>query len=291
MKGHITEYLKYLEKQKGYSKETIRAYRVDLEEFFKFSGSELTPSILRAYILNLKKKRLKPTTIMRKLSTIKSFLKFLAKRGIPVDLRLFRVSYGRIKRSTPNVPTEEEVSLLCSLKNGKDFQSLRDRALFEFLYATGLRVSEICSLKIPQINFELRMVRALGKGGKERLVPFGEKAYQALKEYMQARDELLIRFGKTTDFVFLNSKGTPLTTRGVRFILKKVSQFFNKRVHPHLLRHAFATHLLNAGCDLRSIQAMLGHSNLATTERYVSLSYEHLLKVYLKAHPRAKEGS
>jgi integrase/recombinase XerC len=291
MKEYIEEFLSYLEKQKGYSPETIRAYRVDLEEFFSFCDSEVNALTIRSFILNLKRKGLKPTTILRKVSTLKSFFKFLAKKGLPIDPRVLALSYGGVKRNIPSVPTEEELSALFSHKNEEDFFSLRDKALFEFLYATGVRVSEACCLKLSQINFDLRMIRVFGKGGKERLIPFGSKAYFALKKYLQAREELLKRLGKKTDFVFINSKGKPLSARGVRYLLKKASRVLNKRIHPHLLRHAFATHLLNAGCDLRSIQEMLGHSSLATTEQYISVSYEHLLKVYLKAHPRAKEGS
>jgi integrase/recombinase XerC len=291
MKEYIEEFLFYLEKQKGYSLETIRAYRVDLEEFFSFCDSKVSALTIRSFILDLKRKGLKPTTILRKVSTLKSFFKFLTKKGLPIDPRVLAISYGGVKRNIPSVPTEEELSALFSHKNEGDFLSLRDKALFEFLYATGVRVSEACALKLSQINFELRMIRVIGKGGKERLIPFGSKAYFALKRYLQAREELLKRLGEKTDFVFINSKGKPLSARGVRYLLKKASKVLNKRVHPHLLRHAFATHLLNAGCDLRSIQEMLGHSSLATTERYISVSYEHLLKVYLKAHPRAKEGS
>ncbi len=290
MKEYVEDFLSYLKKQKGYSLETIRAYRVDLEEFFSFSA-KLTPSSIRGFILNLKKKGLKSTTILRKVSTIKSFLKFLAKKGISVDPRVLAISYGGVKRNIPSVPTEEELSTLFSYKSEEDFLSLRNSALFELLYATGVRVSEACGLKLSQINLELRMIRVVGKGGKERLVPFGGKAYSALKKYLEAREELLKRLDKQTDFVFLNSRGKPLTARGVRYLLKKAAQALNRRFHPHLLRHAFATHLLNAGCDLRSIQAMLGHSSLATTERYISVSYEHLLKTYLKAHPRARESS
>lgn len=290
MKEYIEEFLSYLVNKKGYSLETIRAYRVDLEEFFSFS-SNFTTSTIRGFILNLKKRGLKPATILRKVSTIRSFLKFLAKKGLPIDPRVLAISYAGVKRNIPSVPTEEEIACLLFHESEEDFLSLRDRALIELLYATGVRVSEACSLKLSQINLELRMIRVVGKGGKERLVPFGVKAYTALKKYLQAREDLLNRLGERTDFVFLNSRGKPLSARGVRYLLKKASQALNRRVHPHLLRHAFATHLLNAGCDLRSIQEMLGHSSLSTTERYISVSYEHLLKVYLKAHPRAKEGS
>jgi site-specific recombinase XerD len=175
MKEYIEEFLSYLEKQKGYSLETIRAYRVDLEEFFSFCDSEVNALTIRSFILDLKRKGLKPTTILRKVSTLKSFFKFLAKKGLPIDPRILALSYGGVKRNIPSVPTEEELSALFSHKNNEDFLSLRDKTLFEILYATGVRVSEACALKLSQINFELRIIRVFGKGGKNGLFPLGER--------------------------------------------------------------------------------------------------------------------
>ena len=158
----------------------------------------------------------------------------------------------------------------------------------ELLYGCGLRVSEISNLTLDQINFSLRLVRVKGKGKKERIVPFGKKTEEALKKYLEKRNEKLKKLGKASVYLFINDKGEKLGDRGIRYIIKNIGikkQLFS--LHPHSLRHAFATHLLNAGADLRSIQTFLGHSKLSTTEIYTKIGYEHLLKVYLSSHPRA----
>ena len=299
IKNLLEDFLNYLSFEKNYSVNTIRGYRKDLEEFLKFleaqkieSLESLEPFHLRYYLLFLKREKREPTTIARKLSSIRSFLKYLLKQKKIKKNLVNYLSNPKISKKLPLVPTEEEINnFIDNLEEGRnEFLDLRDRALLEIAYGCGLRVSEIANLTLDQINFGLQIIRIVGKGKKERIVPFGKKAFKALKDYLEIRDFLLSKLNKETNYVFLNLRGEGLTERGIRYVIKergkKQGLFY---LHPHTLRHAFATHLLNAGVDLRSIQEMLGHSSLTTTEVYTKVNYEYLLKTYLKAHPRAKE--
>ncbi|MCD6548747.1 MAG: tyrosine recombinase XerC [Thermodesulfobacterium sp.] len=299
IKNLLEDFLNYLSFEKNYSVNTIRGYRKDLEEFLKFleaqkieSLESLEPFHLRYYFLFLKREKREPTTIARKLSSIRSFFKYLLKQKKVKKNLVNYLSNPKISKKLPLVPTEEEINnFIDNLEEGRnEFLDLRDRALLEIAYGCGLRVSEIANLTLDQINFGLQIIRIVGKGKKERIVPFGKKAFKALKDYLEIRDFLLSKLNKETNYVFLNLRGERLTERGIRYVIKergkKQGLFY---LHPHTLRHAFATHLLNAGVDLRSIQKMLGHSSLTTTEVYTKVNYEYLLKTYLKAHPRAKE--
>ena len=299
IKNLLEDFLNYLSFEKNYSVNTIRGYRKDLEKFLKFletqkieSLESLEPFHLRYYLLFLKREKREPTTIARKLSSIRSFFKYLLKQKKVKKNLVNYLSNPKISKKLPLVPTEEEINnFIDNLEEGRnEFLDLRDRALLEIAYGCGLRVSEIANLTLDQINFGLQIIRIVGKGKKERIVPFGKKAFKALKDYLEIRDFLLSKLNKETNYVFLNLRGERLTERGIRYVIKergkKQGLFY---LHPHTLRHAFATHLLNAGVDLRSIQKMLGHSSLTTTEVYTKVNYEYLLKTYLKAHPRAKE--
>jgi len=299
IKNLLEDFLNYLSFEKNYSVNTIRGYRKDLEEFLKFleaqkieSLESLEPFHLRYYLLFLKREKREPTTIARKLSSIRSFFKYLLKQKKVKKNLVNYLSNPKILKKLPLVPIEEEINnFIDNLEERRnEFLYLRDRALLEIAYGCGLRVSEIANLTLDQINFGLQIIRIVGKGKKERIVPFGKKAFKALKDYLEIRDFLLSKLNKETNYVFLNLRGERLTERGIRYVIKergkKQGLFY---LHPHTLRHAFATHLLNAGVDLRSIQEMLGHSSLTTTEVYTKVNYEYLLKTYLKAHPRAKE--
>lgn len=295
----LKDFLNYLAFEKNYSANTLRSYKKDLEEFLKFLKDQkinslefLEPFHLRVYLFSLKSKKREATTIARKLSSIRSFLKYLLKKKKIKKNLLSYLSSPKVSKKIPLVPTEEELNnFIDNLEEDKNkFLFLRDKALFEIAYGCGLRVSEIANLTLDQVNLGLQILRVMGKGKKERIVPFGKKALKALKGYLEIRSFLLYKLKKESPYVFLNLRGEKLTERGIRYVIKKRGE---KRglpyLHPHVLRHAFATHLLNAGVDLRSIQEMLGHSSLTTTEIYTKVNYEYLLKTYLKAHPRAKE--
>ncbi|MCS7198814.1 MAG: tyrosine recombinase [Caldimicrobium sp.] len=295
MKRELEEFLKTLLVERGYSPHTLKAYELDLEQFYQFLEEKgiglenLTETHLRAYLLSMKSKGLREETLARKISALRSYLKFLYKRKVLKTFPHFRLRYRRSSYRLPYVPLEEEINNLIDNLSANDFLKSRNKALFELLYGSGLRVSELVNLKIINLSLEGGYVKVSGKGKRDRLVPLGLKAKKALLDYIKKREELLQRLGKNREYLFLNRRGDKLTERGVFHIVRSHGIAFNLyRLHPHALRHAFATHLLNAGMDLRSIQELLGHRSLATTQRYTNVNYEYLLKVYLKSHPRAK---
>lgn len=291
----LAEFLNYLENEKNYSRETLRAYQRDLEDFLNFLESsnlkleEIEEPHLRQYFYQLKERGLKVLSLMRKMSAIKSFLRFLSKRGYIPSKGYLRLNLGRKKESLPYVPLEEEINALIDNISESDFLSLRKKAIFEIFYGGGLRISEVANLKLSDLSLSAGLIRVCGKGKRERLVPLNRRALTVIKKYLEERKKLLEKLSKDTEYLFINRQGKRLTTRWIFEIIKREGERHKLfRLHPHALRHAFATHLLNAGMDLRSIQELLGHSSLATTERYTKVQYEYLLKVYFKAHPRAK---
>lgn len=292
----IENFLCHLKNEKQYSHHTLRAYERDLKDFLFFiqknfpifSLSQLNFQLVKEFLYEINTEDKSSSTIIRKVSALRSFFKFLIKRNKIKDSLYLKIQLPKREKSLPNVPTEEEVNLFIESLEEKNFLTLRNKALIEIFYSSGLRVSEVANLTLEQINFFSKFIKVLGKGKKQRIVPFGEKAFLILKKYLEARENLLKRLKKDNPFVFLNFKGERLTERGIRFLLKKEGLRKNlPNLHPHLLRHSFATHLLNSGADLRSIQELLGHSSISTTERYTQINYEFLLKNYLKAHPRA----
>ncbi|NPA39797.1 MAG: tyrosine recombinase [Thermodesulfobacteria bacterium] len=293
----IEKFLNYLETEKGFSNHTLRAYKKDLLHFVEFLNSQklkkldqISPFALRLYAYELKNKGYSSSSISRRLSSLRSFFKYLLKQGLlKTDLRSFLQNPKQEKR-LPFVPTEEEINTFIDSIKGEDFFSLRNRLIFELGYGCGLRISELKNLTLEDVEVEQGFLRIKGKGKKERIVPFGNKAKEVLKIYIQKRKEFLSSLGKESKHLFLNKNGDPITERGLFYVIKKLTKpvFFSK-LHPHTLRHAFATHLLNAGADLRNIQELLGHANLLTTEIYTKVNYEYLLKTYLSAHPRAKK--
>ncbi len=294
MRDRVEDFLKFLEIEKNYSPQTLRAYRVDLSQFLEFlkqsgySQAELSPFHLKGYVLELKKRGLKASSLSRKVSALKSFARYLLQRGEIQGIPLSKMSIGRIRSPLPRVPFEEELNLMLDALEGEDFKSLRTKAIFELLYATGLRVSEAGSLKLEDLSLESGLMRTKGKGGKERVLPVGKRALKVLSQYLEKRKELLGKLKKDSPYLFINQRGEKLSERWIFELIKKEGLRHGLlSLHPHALRHAFATHLLNAGMDLRSIQELLGHSSLATTQKYTKVQYEFLLKNYLKAHPRA----
>lgn len=304
MKEVLLTYIDHLIYEKRCSPNTHKAYVKDIKEFLSYLEEtfkleeirDLQPEFLKMYVFWLKKnKNLCPSTIARKISAVRSFLNFLKKKKyLKTDFALY-LEKPKVVRKLPNVPTAEEINFLINSLSEKDFLDMRNKLIFELGYGCGLRVEELVNLKVSQINFQTNTIRVIGKGNKERIVPFGKKLRDLLKKYLEIRNQILRKKSQNHGFLLVNFKGDKITDRGVRYLVKKIGKAYEMEwLHPHTLRHAFATHLLNAGADLRSIQEMLGHASIVTTEIYTRLDYEHLLKVYLKAHPRAnfdKESS
>lgn len=296
-------FLDYLKYERLCSTHTVRAYRRDLQEFTDFlsrEGSDL-PSIqeldhisIREFLGHLIARGNQKPSVARKLSTIRSFFRFLHREGHLESNPARLVQSPKTPKKTPRYLTLGEIDELFALPDDSTPAGCRDRAILELLYGSGLRVHEVVGLDLDDISQSERLLRVRGKGGKERLVPYGSKAQTALEEHLNARRRLLRRLRTSLEprAVFLNLKGGRLTSRSVqRFIREYIKRAaLTLDVHPHMLRHSFATHLLNNGADLRAIQELLGHASLASTQRYTHVSLEELVKVYKESHPKAKSG-
>ncbi len=288
----LEAFFRYLREEKGVSPHTLRAYVSDLNQFARFLGKDPKEATLAETRLFLAQeaKKLSKTSLARKLASLKAYFKFLKKKEELKDERLLYLRGPKLAQKLPRVLSVDEVFALVEAPKGDDFLALRDRAILEFLYGAGLRVSELVSLKLDQVLLELQVVRVKGKGGKERLAPFGQAAKKALLAYLPVREALLKRRRKENPCLFLNFRGDPLTARSVHRLIKKYALLLGiPAVTPHTLRHSFATHLLEAGADLRTIQEMLGHARLSTTQRYTHLDFSRLASIYDEAHPRAKK--
>lgn len=282
----IESFEKYLKIEKGLLPLSLSAYIRDVKEFLNFVNlkdiKELNIDDVRHYVYHLHNKN-KPTSIIRKLSSLRVLGKFLLREGF-LNKNIFEdINLPKKPKHLPSFVTVDEAFELIDGISGDDFISARNRAIFDFLYSEGLRVSEVVNLKISQINITNKTIRILGKGKKERVIPIGEKALLSLNEYLKQRKN---KGWEDRDFLFLNNRGSKLTTRSVELYIKK---FAKRDITPHSLRHSFATHLLESGADLRSIQKLLGHESLSTTQKYLHLNFDKLAYIYDKCHPRAKK--
>jgi len=292
MQKHITDFLGHLEFERGYSSHTLKSYSRDLDQladFLKLSGvpvSSLNKKMFSKFVSHLSKKGYSPASVMRKIAAFKAFCHFLLREGHiktdpTADIRL-----PKIPKRLPKALSMGEAIRLVEVKK-KDKSGIRDRAILELLYATGLRASEVVSLNLENVNLDVGFVRCFGKGKKERIVPLGEEASRAIKNYISSSRTKLMK--KDTNALFLGRAGRRLTRQGLWYLIKNYVKMLGIRsgTSPHTLRHSFATHLLEKGADLRSVQEMLGHSSISTTEIYTSVSRERLKRIYSKAHPRA----
>lgn len=286
MNKYISDFLKYLETEKNHSEHTILNYRLDLEVFFLFLGNDDVKAvdypILRRFLAELKAKSLKARSIARKLSTLRSFFRYLQREGFVSKNPAALVQTPKLDKVLPHFLTEADAVTLLESPDTDGLSDLRDKAIIETLYSTGMRVSEIVGLNQRDVDLIGNIIKARGKGKKERMVPVGEKACDAIEMYLKTRPSKV-------DAVFLNKNGGRLSARSVRNIINKHIKHaaMPQKVHPHMLRHSFATHMLDRGADLRSVQELLGHVNLSTTQIYTHLTTEKLKSVYNKAHPRA----
>ncbi len=298
MQEIFNRYINYLEVERNASHYTVRNYTTDLLGFFQFlrlkkidSLKEVDKHVVRDYLSHLMEQGFVKASIARKLSAIRSFYRYLLREEIISTSPLATTSSPKLDRRLPYFLTIDEMTRLLETPDSATPQGQRNRALLELLYAAGLRVSELVKLNLEQINLETREIRVMGKGSKERMTLMGEPAARALAAYLeQGRPKLSGE--KKTSAVFLNRYGERLTERSVQSILEEYANIagLDKRVHPHMLRHTFATHLLDGGADLRVVQELLGHASLSTTQIYTHVSKSQAKKVYLSAHPMAKEG-
>lgn len=300
----IERYINYLRYERNASPHTIRNYHSDLLQFRNYlqgGNAEATVDVgsvdalrIRGFLALLFEREKKKTSIGRKLAAVRAFYKFLAKEGVLTANPAATVSTPKLDKTLPRIMTEEEMNnfldrVAGAVPSGEPMMR-RDRAILELLYASGLRVSELVGLDLRSVNFGDGMLLVRGKGRKERIVPFGSKAKQALNDYLPIREGVMMEAKKSGQTaLFLNTKGNRLTTRSIDRLLKKYVRTFgpNVKVSPHSMRHAFASHLLTEGADLRAIQEMLGHKSLATTQKYTQVSIQQLIDVYDKTHPKA----
>ncbi len=291
MRKSIDTFIEHLRVEQGVSGHTLRAYAGDLDEFFSFIDmrpEEIDYLDIRSFLASLHHKKLKKTSIARKLATIRSFFKFLHKEGYVKKNPAKLVSSPRVPKTLPKFLPVDETFHLMNTPKGDTFIPTRDKAMLELLYSSGLRVSELTALDVVDLDLKESLVLVKGKGRKERIVPIGTKAMEALQNYLPER----ISLKKKSPALFLNNRGGRLTQRSVRRILVRYSRMISLKgdISPHTLRHTFATHLLHEGADLRSIQELLGHSSLSTTQKYTHVDIGHLTEVYDKAHPLAKKN-
>jgi len=294
-KGFIQQFIHYLLSERNASPHTCRCYQTDLEEFegfLKSSRMYLAPAgrikieevdrlAIRKYLSFLHRKNRK-SSIARKVSTLRSFYKYLVREQIVLSNPAKNVATPKAEKPLPTALTVDEAFRL--MESPKEKEQLRDRAILELLYSSGLRVSELVGLDGNRLDQELGIVKVMGKGRKERIVPVGKKAMEALKTYLENRGHL-----EANGPIFVNTRGGRLTSRSVGRLVKKYTRHSGvfRKISPHSLRHTFATHLLDAGADIREIQEMLGHASLSTTQRYTHITLGKLMEVYDKAHPRS----
>ena len=281
----INDFVSYISK-KNYSINTYTSYINDLYYFYIFIKKDLTKVTfedVKDYLDHLNLKKEKTSSVRRKISSLKSFYKFLYKNGYmnKKDYPLTKVAYPKMEKRLPKFIYYNDLLEIIN-ESTKDKDGIRDRLIIEMLYATGVRVSELVNIKINDIDFNNRRIIVLGKGNKERIVYYGEYAEEVLKEYLKTHER------KNHNYLFVNSKGGKLTDRGVRYIIDNIMSKLSVKVHvtPHVLRHTFATDMLNNGCDIRVVQELLGHSSLKATEIYTHVTNEHLKKVYYECFPR-----
>jgi len=295
----IRDYLRYLEAERHASPYTVRNYTHDLRHFLEFLSArevvaltEVDRHLLRRYIASLQEEGFEKASVARKMSALRSFYRYLMQENIISANPLLTVSSPKLEKRLPSFLSNDEVTRLLEVPDTTTPQGQRDRAMLELFYASGLRVSEMVRLDLSDVDLEAREIRVWGKGSKERVVLMGQPAVSALKLYLgEGREKLL---GKSrSDALFINRYGKRLSERSLQKIISRyaVKAGLNKRVHPHMLRHSFATHLLDGGADLRVVQELLGHANLTSTQIYTHVTQSQARKVYLAAHPRArKEG-
>jgi len=294
MEKYIDQFLYFMEAERGVSRNTILSYKRDLKKFAVYAGkinkdfSKFTREDIIEFLLNLKDSGLKTVSAARNLAALKTFWRFLTEEGI-VEKDIARiVETPKTWKNIPDVLSVREVEMLLEGPSSREWNGIRDRAILELMYAAGLRVSETADLKVVDINLDSNFVRCFGKGEKERIVPFGTPAKEAIKKYLQKTRDKLSK--KTEDeHLFLSRLGRKISRQSIWKIIQKYANLteIDKKISPHTLRHSFATHLLEGGVELIALQEMLGHADISTTQIYTHVNKEKLQKIHQKFHPRA----
>ncbi len=292
MQNILKEYINFLKIEKRYSSNTVAAYYRDISQFFQFAGDGPVETIdstkIRSYIMKCLGEGRNSRSTARYLSSLKSFFKFLCEENYLKDNPAEILESPKLWRKLPNIISLDEVEALLACPDPKTLFGIRDKAMLEVLYATGLRVSELVSLKSSDVDLQVGFLRSMGKGSKERVVPLGAVAQSAVQDYIDIARRVLLK-GNTAHELFITRRGSKMTRQGFWKILRAYALKANIRtnVSPHTLRHAFATHLLERGADLRSVQEMLGHADISTTQIYTHILQDRMRQVHDKFHPRA----
>ena len=297
----LKEYLEYLEFQKRYSLNTIDSYKRDIEKFLVFMNDEgytyknVDEILIRNFLMKERRNNISARSNQRRIIALRKFYDYLLRYDYVDSNPFLAIRSPKVSKNPPQVLYQQEIEKLFSYNYSRtDFLAKRDQAIMELLYASGLRVSELVSLTLQDIYSRQRILKITGKGNKQRMVPYSIRAQEVLNDYiLNCRNEIFKKnsIENPTNILFVNDKGNPLTTRGVEYIIAKIDEKAgtNFKLHPHTLRHTFATHLLDNGADLRTIQQLLGHASLNTTQVYTHVSSSKMLEEYQKNFPRAKK--
>ncbi|HHY37879.1 MAG TPA: site-specific tyrosine recombinase XerD [Clostridia bacterium] len=292
----ISNFIDYLGKQKGLAENTLDSYGRDLKQYKTFlenggktSIEDAGPATIVAYLLHLQKQGRAPATIARRLAALKAFYQYLVRENFLQNDPTSNLESPKLEKRLPKVLTVREVDMLLKQPKPTTPTGLRDRAMLELLYATGIRVSELISLNVSDLNLEMGFLKCRGKGARERIVPVGSMALKSVRQYLQEGRPRILGSNTQEPSLFLNHHGRRLTRQGFWKIVRKYAQEAKIRKHitPHTLRHSFATHLLENGADLRSVQEMLGHADISTTQIYTQVTKGRLKEIYARTHPRA----
>ncbi len=294
MPEYIDEFINFLSVERGLAQNTLLAYRRDLVKYLDFTKSkglnlgQIKREQIVAFMMDQKQKNMTTNTICRNLAAIKMFHRFLVRERLVKEDPTTLVETPKMWKRVPDVLSIGEIESMIKASNGRRWQAVRDQALLELMYASGMRVSELVNLKLNSVNFDVGYIRCVGKGSKERIIPIGRRAKEALKKYCDSIRGKMVKEGERTDNLFISRLGKRISRQSVWKLIKQYARKANikKTIKPHTLRHSFATHLLEHGADLRSVQEMLGHSDISTTQIYTHVDKERLRTIHKDFHPR-----
>lgn len=298
MKKDVFAFLEYIEKQKMYSLNTKKNYEIDINEFMNYLKDkeinyvDVNYEFIKEYLVFMYNKKYKRNTIARKLSSLRSFYKYLFNNNVIKTNPFKYVKTPKKEKMLPKYLSVVDLETIFNVPNLNFNLGQRDRLILEILYATGIRVGELVEIKVSDIDFFNKEIKVNGKGSKQRIVEFGDYCFEYINLFLNdGREKILKKHNKTSSYLIINDHGDKITTRGVELLIDKIIKkaALKRKVTPHMLRHTFATHLLNEGCDILTVKELLGHESLESTQIYTHVSNEHLRKVYLNCHPNNKK--